>query len=540
MATPKEMLAQILSIINGLSATQKIVGGLLLVLVMAVLLSVSLGGPKINYNVLYSNLTQEDASGVVARLKEQRIPYQLSEDGKAIMVPSDKVHEVRLSLAGEGLPRGGGVGFEIFDKTSFGTTDFVHRLNYQRALQGELARTIRNFQQVEEARVHIATPKESVFIEDQKPPSASVSVKLKGREKLTQQQIQSIVHLVASAVPGLAPEGITVVDTTGRLLYRKEGGETAQLSATQLEHQNRLEDTLRKKVESILEEVVGVERVKAQVTAEMNFSKVDMTQESFDPEAQVVRSEQLLVEGAGAGQSAQGIPGVKGNLATFANTGAAAGGAEAGQTGGINRNNIVRNYEISKTTKHVQEASGTVKRLSVAVMVDGTYDKSKDATGQNVLKYKARSPEEMQHFANLVKKAIGYNEEREDQVEVVNMSFALSAIPEPETKPIDKWLELLERFSMPIIYLLAALMFLLFVLRPLLRILAGKVSGLPQAEEGAAQSVLAGVKVAATPEEEDLVFQKSMTDKERIMRLAQSDPERAADLVRRWLREEEH
>ncbi|OGR07485.1 MAG: flagellar M-ring protein FliF [Deltaproteobacteria bacterium RIFOXYD12_FULL_50_9] len=535
------MLAQMLAVINGLSMVQKIVGGFLLVLVMGTLLSLTLGGPKVNYNVLFSNLTQEDAGEVVAKLKELRIAYQLSENGKAILVPSDKVHEVRLTLAGDGLPRGGGVGFEIFDKTSFGTTDFVHRLNYQRALQGELARTIRNFQQIEEARVHLATPKESVFIEDQKPPSASISVKLRGREKLTEQQIQSIVNLVACAVPGLVPENITVVDTTGRLLYRKEGGESAMLSATQLEHQSRLEETLRKKVENILEEVVGVERVKAQVTAEMNFSKVDMTQESFDPETQVVRSEQLLAEGAGAGLGAQGIPGVKGNLATFANTPATNAAGESGQTGGINRNNVVRNYEISKTTKHVQEAVGTVKRLSVAVMVDGTYDKSRDGAGQPVLKYKARTPEEMQRFENLVKKAIGYSEEREDQVEVANMSFALSAIPEPEDKPMDKWLELLERFSMPIIYLFAALMFLLLVLRPLLRILSGRLvvgQKSPHEGAGAGQSVLSGVQVAATPEEEDLVFQKSMTDKERIYRLAQSDPERAADLVRRWLREE--
>ncbi|MCX5875885.1 MAG: flagellar basal-body MS-ring/collar protein FliF, partial [Deltaproteobacteria bacterium] len=266
MATPKEILEQIASIAKGLSMTQKILGLVVIAVVVGGLLSLTTGSKETSYKVLFSGLNQEDAGEVLTKLKDQRIPYKLSDDGGAILVPATQVYEVRLTLAGEGLPRGGGVGFEIFNQTSFGQTDFVQRLNYQRALQGELARTIRNFQQVIEARVHIATPKESVFIEDEKPPTASISVKLRGREKLNQHEIQSIVNLVASAVPGLTTENITLVDTSGRLLYRKQGDGEGVLTGNQLEYQIKIEDTLRQKVETMLEEVVGVNRARARVT----------------------------------------------------------------------------------------------------------------------------------------------------------------------------------------------------------------------------------------------------------------------------------
>ncbi len=535
MATPKEMFDQIVSNIKQFGLAQKIIAAVVLVVVFGALLTLSFGGAKIHYKVLFSGLTQEDASEVVAKLGEQRTPYKLSEDGTAILVPANRVHETRLAMAGQGLPRGGGVGFEIFDKTSLGTTDFVNRLNYQRALQGELARTIRQFQQVQEARVHIATPRESVFIEDEKPPSASVSVKLKGREKLSSNQVQSIVNLVSSAVPGLTPENITVVDTSGRLLFRKKGGEESFMSATQLEYQASIEEGLRHKVETMLEEVVGVNRVRAQVTAEIDFSRVNVMEESFDPETPVVRSEKLHIEGEdAAGLDGAGIPGVKGSLATFAGEGAGGGG----QSSSFKSNDVTRNFEISKTTKHVQEPTGSIKRLSVAVMVDGTYDKTENEDGETVLQYKARTPEEMQWFDKLVKNAIGYNEDREDQVEVANMPFALSSVVEPETKLVDRGFEILERLVMPIIYIVGGILFILLFLRPMLRMLAAQPAGRPAVRKAAGE----GRKPSASEyveDEEDLhLAPRQMTDKERIYHLAQSDPDRAADLVRRWLREE--
>lgn len=531
MATPKEILEQMLSIVKSLSLGQKLLGaGVLVLVVGGLFLLLSGGGKESDYKVLFSGLTQEDAAEVVARLKEQRNPYRLSDDGTAILVPASQVYETRLLLAGEGLPRGGGVGFEIFNETSLGTTDFVQRLNYQRALQGELARTIRNFQAVVEARVHIATPKESVFIEDEKPATASISVKLRGREKLSQHEIQSIVNLVASAVPGLSTDNVTLVDTSGRLLYRKQPEGPGILTGNQLEYQMKVEDGLRQKVETMLEEVVGVNRVRVRVTAEIDTSVVDLTEENFDPETQVVRSEQLLTENDSRGADPQGIPGVKGELATFAETGEEAGGS------GFNRQNVTRNYEISKQIRRVQEKAGAVRRLSVAVMVDGTYEKSVDKDGNTGLQYQPRSPEEMRYFDRLVKNAIGFNEERGDQVEVASLPFALSTLQEPEPDSLEKWRELAEWLAMPVITLLIVLLVILFVVKPFFKLLAAKQV---ESHKLAVTTDRLGHPIAAAAGEEELSLSpRGLTDQERIYRLAQSDPDRAADLVRRWLREE--
>lgn len=531
MAPLRDITSQAVSVIKSLTLPQKIIAGFVVGAVLVVMLSLVFVGSKPQYSVLYSGLSPEDAAGVVAKLKEQRIDYQLAESGSAVLVPATNVYETRLNLASEGLPRGGGVGFELFDKTNFGTTDFVQKLNYQRAVQGELARTIRQFKQVEDVRVHIAEPKESVFVEDSRPPSASVSLTMAGQEKLAKSEIMAIVHLVASAVPGLTAENITVVDTQGRLLFRKEGDDETMLSATQLEYQLKVENELRKKVESMLEEVVGVNKALARVAVDLDFNKVAVTEESFDPDGQVVRSEQLLLEKQGGAEDTGGIPGVKGQLATFTETDDATATSE-----GYNRKNITRNYEITRKTRQIQEGVGAVKRLSVAVMVDGVYEESKDKDGKKSLVYKPRSPEELQHFARMTQNAIGFDPERGDQVEVVAMPFYLSSVVPPEPDPLDKWHALLENLALPLALLLVGIAFLLFVVRPFLRLLTQQQQDARRQAELAAQSALAEAKGG---EVEDLSLQPlGMTDKERIYKLAQSDPERAADLVRRWLREE--
>jgi flagellar M-ring protein FliF len=397
-------------------------------------------------------------------------------------------------------------------------------------VQGELARTIRQFKQVRDARVHIATPKESVFVEDTKPPSAAVSLTMAGQEKLAKEQIMAIVHLVASAVPGLTSENITVVDTLGRLLFRKEGDDVSMLSATQLEYQLKVENALRTKVESLLEEVVGVNKALARVTVDMDFNKVDVTEENFDPDGQVIRSEQLLLEQEGGEQAGGGIPGVKGELATFTETGGA-----GGKTEGAHKKNITRNYEISRKTRHIQESVGTIKRLSVAVMVDGVYEESKDKDGKKTLAYKPRSVEELDHFVKMTQNAIGFDPERGDKVEVVAMPFYLSSVVEPEADPLEKWRSLLEHLAVPFVLLLVAVAFIMFVIRPFMRLLSNQPLEAQRKAELAART---GLK-KGTEEQEDLSLQPlGMTDKEKIYKLAQSDPERAADLVKRWLREE--
>lgn len=530
MAGAKEMLEQVFSIFGDLSFVQKVLSGVIIAAVLGGMIMLSSNGGVTNYQVLFTSLSQEDAAEVVAKLQEQRIPYELAMNGSVIKVPSSRVLDTRLSLAGEGLPRGGGVGFEIFDKTSLGVTDFVQRLNYQRALQGELARTIRQFNQVLEARVHIATPKESIFIEDQKQPSASVSLKLRGKTQMSEHQIQAIVNLVSSAVPGLTEEGITVVDTAGRLLFRKRGNEEGAVSGTQFEYKLRLEKSMRDKVETMLEEIVGVGKSLARVSTDIDFSQINTTEELFDPEGQVVRSESLMnEENVKQGEQAQGIPGVKGNLATFTET----GDGGAGPSGSNIRNNVTRNYEVSKTIKHVKSASGIINRLSVAVMVDGTYEKIVDKDGKASLKYKQRDAEELKWLENMVKNAVGYNAERGDIVEIVGMPFAASQTLEPEAEIIDKIQPIIEQVAMPLVYLISALCAILFIIKPFFALLSKKQM------EGQRSTVLREAEgEAVREEEEDLTLKPlGLSDRERIYKLAESDPSRAADLVKRWLRE---
>lgn len=263
----------------------------------------------------------------------------------------------------------------------------------------------------------------------------------------------------------------------------------------------------------------------------MDFNRVNVTEESYDPEGQVIRSEQVLnEEDLRPGAQPRGIPGVKGSLATYAES-----GENTSSDSTYKRNNVTRNYEISRVTKQVQGTTGAIKRLSVAVMVDGNYDKVVDKEGKTALKYEPRSTQEMQRFEKIVKNAIGYDEDRGDQVEVVNMSFALSNVPEPTPDPMEKWRDLAERLAMPLVLLLLAIAVLLFVVRPFFSLLTVRQVEAQRASETAERSV----QELAAGEEDDLsLLPRSLSDQEKIFRLAQSDPARAADLVRRWLREE--
>ncbi|MEN8257057.1 MAG: flagellar basal-body MS-ring/collar protein FliF [Thermodesulfobacteriota bacterium] len=525
MADAKDIFKQGFAVLKSLTLMQKVVAALVVAIVLFGLLSLTFVGSKPAMKVLYANLNSTDAADIVAQLKERRIPYELAENGTAILVGQGNVYETRLAMAADGLPRGGGVGFEIFDKTSLGTTDFVQKLNYHRALQGELARTISQFDKIKAARVHIAQPKESVFVEDTQPPSASISVSLAGRDKLSKNEIKAIVNLVGSAIPGLVNSNITMVDTTGHLLFRKEGDEDSLLSATQIEYQQKVERTLRSKLETMFEEVVGVEKVIARVTADIDFNHVDVSEEVFDPETQVIRSEQVLTERDGAVDIQEGIPGVKGQLATF---------TEAGETGGggagFKRDNITRNYEISKKVTRTKAAIGQIRKVSVAVMVDGIYNKTKK-DGKMVKEYQARSDKDLATFVKMAQNAVGYDPERGDTVEVVSMPFYLSTYVEPTPDMLDQYRGLLNQLALPVVLLLVAICFFMFVIRPFFRLMASQQLQAQRSADQAEQEL-----VVAETHEDLTLTPLGMTDKERIFKLAQSDPDRAADLVRRWLR----
>jgi flagellar M-ring protein FliF len=496
---------------------------------------------KPEYQVLFSNLSTEDAGEMVNKLKEKKIPFQLSSNGTSILVDRERVYDTRLALAAEGLPKGGGVGFEVFDRSNLGATDFVQKLNYQRALQGELSRTIRQIKEVEQARVHIVTPKESLFLEDQKKPSASVLIKTRSGMKLDAGQVEGIVHLVASAVEGLDSGNITVVDTSGKILFkRNESTLLGQMTSHQLDYQRNIEEGLKKKAQGMLEEVLGYNKAIARVSADIDFQQVDITEERFDPNS-VVRSEQRNSEKSSmisnarppAGGKPENLPAAK----TPEEKGNAAPEGKARtvapiplQSNQSERQNEVRNYEVSRVNKRIKSPVGSVKKISAAVIVDGTYKEAADAKGKKIREYQARSPEEMKSIEAMVKKAIGYDEGRGDQVEVINMPFSWS-LAEEESKavPGEWWKEYILISYKPLVSLILAALFIFFVVRPLLRRRAS------QPQEETAYLPKSSLPPALPPDASQ--HPKPLDLKTQTVQLIQENPSKAVGIIKEWINE---
>jgi flagellar M-ring protein FliF len=496
-----------------------------------------------DYQVLFSNLSQEDAGEMVAKLKEKKIPFELSPGGTSILVPKEKVYDVRLALTAEGLPKGGGVGFEVFDRTSLGTTDFVQKLNYQRAMQGELSRTIKQIKEVEQARVHIVTPKESLFVEEQKKPTASVFLKTRAGMSLSASQVEGIVHLVASAIEGLDPSHITVVDTSGRILSkRNDSSLIGQMTTNQLDYQRNLEEGYKRKIQGMLEEMLGLNKAIARVSADIDFQQVDITEERFDPNG-VVRSEQKNSERS-SNNSGVRVPETKNenpaeqpaarNRPRAAAEPAAKAPALAPapfQTNQAERQNEIRNFEISRINKHIKNPVGNVKKLSVAVIVDGSYKEVADAKGGAKNKqFVARPPEEMEKLENIVKTAMGYDESRGDQIEVVSMPFSWAAAEEePKTAPGIPWKEYLLVAYKPVVSLILAVLFIFFVVRPLLK-RKGYAPGEAPLLPGNPAPALASEGAPAL---------RAGDIREQTLHLAQGNPSKTVGIVKTWLNEKE-
>jgi len=494
--------------------------------------------------VLFSNLAPDDAGEMVNKLKEKKIPFRLSHSGTTLLVPKDQVYDLRLSFAAEGLPKGGGVGFEVFDRTNIGITDFVQKLNYQRALQGELSRTIRQIKEIEQARVHIVTPKESLFIGEQKKPTASVFIKTRSGMTPGPPQVEGIVHLVASAVEGLDPGNITVVDTSGKILSKRSDSTlVGQLTTTQLEYQKNSEEGLKKKVQGMLEGVLGPNKAIARVSMDIDFQQVDITEERYEPST-VLRSEQKNVERAGV-LSGAGVtkkedqtdskspkkPGAESPIRTPADQ------MLSPNANSSERQHEIRNYEVSKINKHVTNPIGQVKKISAAVVVDGTYKESVDEKGQKNKQYVPRSQEEMKSLESIVKKAIGYSEERKDQVEVINMPF-YGAVPEEDIKEVKGspwWQEYLLMGYKPVVSLVLALLFIFFVFRPLLK---RRVFS-PQRQLDVLQT--ASSPAIALEGQQELPMETKPAPllglKNQAVKVAQEDPSKTAGIVKTWLRE---
>ena len=524
MAGPRDYIDQLKKLYQDMDRRQQIIAGGVVLLVLVGFAALFLLTNRPDFAILYSDLDQADAADVVKWLKDEKIPYRIAHGGTAIEVPSDKVYDIRLALAGAGLPRGGGAGFSLFDKTNLGATDFVQRVNYQRALQGELEKTIDRFPQVKSARVHIASPKESLFVSERQPVTASVVLTLKRSAEMSPRQVESIVFLVASAVPRLHKENVSVVDTSGNVLYEyrkpNQADESARTSA-QLVYQRRLEDYYKHKISTLLEDAIGQGRAVVQVSADIDFDHVETSEDTYDPDTIAVRSEQL-VEEKELDKNAQGIPGVKGGLANKLQ------GNLGNQDQGLvtKKKEETKNYEVSRVKRQTRSAVGKLKRLSVGVLIDGTYE-AKDGKTE----YVPRTPEEMAKFQNIVRAAMGFSEERGDDLSVQNVPFSETRTAEASmTEMVNMGVKVLK----PLTNLILALLFIFLVLRPILNryVLASKEEEAPSGPEG---GMLEGETL---PEiEAPAGFEPGPDAAEELRELATDYPERAAALIKVWLRE---
>ena len=414
---------------------------------------------------LYTDLSFDDSTGIVEFLESQGIPYELSNNGNSISIGQDKILRTRMALASEGLPLGGNVGYEIFDKTdTLGTTSFVQNINHVRALEGELARTITSINRIRGARVHLVIPERQLFQREQKPPTASIALKVRG--VLDQSQIRAIQHLVASAIDGLSPTKVSIVDETGTLLASGNGPAGAGLAMQNAQSRaTQVQDQLRNQITDLLTGVVGPGRARVQVSAELEMNRVTQTSDVYDPESQVVRSTQSRSQES---ESQERRPNAGVSVGNELPTATAEANTPDETEATANTEEVV-NYEISRTTTTQVQEAGAVKRLSVAVLVDGTYTKNDDGT----YTYAPRSDEELARLATLVRSAVGFNESRGDLVEVVNLEFAEKPIENPELVEEAGTFEFTKydyfRIAELVVMAILTLFVLLLVVRPLLR-----------------------------------------------------------------------
>ena len=455
-----------------------IMGGVVLGLIgFLVFFGTKLSTP--NMTTLYGELAQSDAAGIVQELESRNIPFKISQNGTQISVPADRVMQLRLELAQQGLPSGGSVGYELFDDAdSLGSTNFMQNVNLVRALEGELARTISSIGTVKKARVHLVMPRRELFSREKQEPSASVVLQMRGPVRLTNEQVAAVQHLVASAVPQLTPNRISIVDNKGSLL--SSGFESADPIAGRQskvdERRRRIEGDMARTIEELLEKTVGFARVRAEVNVDMNFDRVSTQTEEYNPDGQVVRSTNSVEETANSKDSEGEPPISVGTNLPDPNLGT---GDTASRTENQNRTEETTNFEISKTvTNHIREG-GEVERLSVAVLVDELQELNEDGE----LVSKKRTEEEMRLLATLVRGAIGFDEDRGDKVELIQMKFAGFEAPEEELELFfgmgkNDILRVVEILVLSIV----AILVILLVVRPLL---SRAFEALPTAQDAA-------------------------------------------------------
>lgn len=531
-----------------LSLAQKIALPLFVIGSMGTIVFVSNWASKPEYGILFSNLEESDAAGVVEYLKDHKIKYNLTNDSGTISVtPISIVHDIRLELSSAGLPKGGSKGFELFDSTSLTTSAVMEKINELRAKQGELERTIQAIDAVKTARVHITLPERSSFVKKDVVPTASVLLRLKAGAEILPAQVKAITHLVAGSIERMLPENVTIMDSKGNLLSDSKGeGDLSGDEVARLDYQRKIESSYAKRIETMISEILGHGKVVARVTADIDYNKFEKEEELYDPSGTVARSEKTVEDSASGKSSEGGVAGVAANLTndpSLAKTKESSGG------GGLHRESV-KNFEVSRAVSRTAQAAGKIQRLSVAVLVDGQYIKApvaektdKNAKEEPAL-YRPLSSEMIRKIDALVKQSVGYDSTRGDIITVENIQFLNDDSLEQQLAPtiIDK----IESFG--IVYVLEALFIILFFLigvKPLIKFITMPSQSevdlkrlLPEGlQELEAEIDLEGkfgvipdVKLGINIEElEGLIAANSG--------LVKDNPQQAALLIRYWLNE---
>jgi len=489
------------------------------------------------YRVLFTNLSDRDGGAIIAQLSQMNIPYK-NADGGTLLVPQDRVHEARLKLASQGLPKGSVVGFEIMESQKFGVTQFQEQVNYQRALEGELARSIQALAPVAGARVHLALPKQSGFLRDKQPPTASVLVQVHPGKALDRQQVAGVVHLVSSSVPELNPKNVSIVDQHGNLLASERQG-AAGLDAAQLDYVARIEADTIKRIEDILEPIMGRGNVRAQVTADVDFSQVENMAETYAPNQgtetkATIRSQSTQESSQPGPAGAQGVPGALSNQPPVPPTAPINGAAPAlnpaqgaANAGSSTRREAVTNFEVDKTVRHTKMASGQIKRLTAAVVVN---HRVKAGEAGAAATSAPLAEEELKNINALVREAMGFNEKRGDSLNVVNSVFSTVDLGTAEALPVWKQpdvVALAKEVGKALLFLLLTMIVVFGVVRPALKAVATAPKTPPR-------PVPAPEPVAALPQPDE---NRPRTPLDQVRDLAKNDPATVANVVKAWVGE---
>jgi flagellar M-ring protein FliF len=446
---------------------------------IAIFMAMMVWGREGDYRVLYANLSDKDGGAILTQLQQMQVPYKMADGGGAILVPADKVHDVRLKLASAGLPKGSVVGFELMENQKFGVTQFQERLNFQRGLEGELTRSIQSISSVQSARVHLALPNQNGFFREQQKASASVVLTLYPGRTLDRGQIAGIVHLVSSSVPEMSTKAVSIVDQTGALLSGpQEGADQTGLDAQQLQYVRQIESNYTQRIRDILEPVVGKDNLRAQVNAEVDFSQIESTAEEYKPNqgqqaSASIRSQQTSEQSGQGSATPSGVPGAASNQPPVPATAPVNGSAQqlqaaqGGTTNSTSRREAVTNYEVDKTVRVTRNATGTIKRLNAAVVLN--HRTVTDAKGKTTTQ--PISPEELDKLTALVRETIGADDKRGDSVKIINTPFHVDKEEVDET-PLWKrpeTIDIVRTLALPLGLAIAAVVVVFGAIRPAIK-----------------------------------------------------------------------